>query len=339
MRRTPGPRLPPAGRRSVVRATLFGAGAAVVAGSAVLAVSPSVGAVTGAGPSSALNTAALNGVGLGSTNQALDQASSACQAALAAIKSQPGGRNTGSPGNSSFHVCVNGQVVAYGNSAITYRAPSSSYVSAGEALYAENCSSCHEPGGFGGPQGPPVRGVGPAAVDFWVTTGRMPAATPLEVQADDKPPRLTKLQADQIAAYINSLAPTAPFIPSVRVKGGDLAQGFSLYALNCAACHTITGSGDELGFGTFAPSLHSANATQVAEAIRTGPGNMPVFAGNLTDNQVRDIVAYVVDVIQHPVNRGGAGLGQIGPVAEGFVALLFGVGIFMLVAYWIGDRA
>ena len=32
---------------------------------------------------------------------------------------------------------------------------------------------------------------------------------------------------------------------------------------------------------------------QVAEAIRTGPANMPRFSGNLTDAQVRDIVSYV----------------------------------------------
>ena len=43
-------------------------------------------------------------------------------------------------------------------------------------------------------------------------------------------------------------------------------------------------------------------------------------------------------VIQHPVNQGGLGLGGIGPVAEGFIGLLFGVGGIMLVAFWLGDR-
>jgi ubiquinol-cytochrome c reductase cytochrome c subunit len=47
----------------------------------------------------------------------------------------------------------------------------------------------------------------------------------------------------------------------------------------------------------------------------------------------------VTKVIQHPDNRGGLGLGGIGPVAEGFVGLLIGVGALMLVAFWIGDRA
>jgi ubiquinol-cytochrome c reductase cytochrome c subunit len=112
-----------------------------------------------------------------------------------------------------------------------------------------------------------------------------------------------------------------------------------MFSLNCAACHTITGTGDELAFGTYAPSLRLASSTQVAEAIRTGPGNMPRFSGNLTNAQVRDVVAYVTEYIQHPTNPGGFALGGVGPVAEGFVALLFGVGILALVAFWIGERS
>ena len=50
-------------------------------------------------------------------------------------------------------------------------------------------------------------------------------------------------------------------------------------------------------------------------------------------------MAYVTEQIQHPANPGGFGLGGIGPVAEGFVGLLFGVGGLMLVCFWIGDRS
>ena len=82
-----------------------------------------------------------------------------------------------------------------------------------------------------------------------------------------------------------------------------------------------------------------ATPTEVAEAIRTGPANMPRFTGNLTDAQVRDIVGYVTSTIQHPNNAGGIGLGGLGPVGEGFVGLLFGVGILALICFWIGDRA
>ena len=237
-------------------------------------------------------------------------------------------------------ICVNGHVVLYGHGrTITYHAPSSSFIAPGRALFQAYCASCHGDQAQGSSAAPNIAGLGPAAVDFWVSTGRMPAATPLEVQAQQKPAKLDRLQTRQIAAYVNSLYPRAPYIPVVNVKAADLTDGASLFALNCAACHTITGAGDELAYGTNAPTLHGVAATQVAEAIRTGPGNMPWFTGNLSDAQVRDIVAYVTTNIQHPANPGGAGLGGVGPVAEGFVALLFGVGIFMLICFWIGDRS
>ena len=248
-------------------------------------------------------------------------------------------KNSGSPSNASYVKCVNGQVQAYGSSAITYRAPPQSYVKPGEKLFEEYCSSCHMPNAQGSDAAPNLVGLGPAVVMFWVTTGRMPAATPLAVQAPVKPPRLTYRQAEEIAAFVNSLAPAAPYIPTVHTKHATLSDGASLFALNCAACHTITGAGDALAYGTYAPTLHYATTQQIAEAIRTGPANMPQFSGNLSDAQVRDIVDYVHTHIQHPTDIGGAGLGGIGPVAEGFVALLFGVGVLMVVCFWIGDRA
>ncbi len=254
--------------------------------------------------------------------------------------------NSGTP-RSSVRRCRDGQVVAYGNSAILYQLPSQSpgqaptpqYLAAGESLFEQNCSSCHGPAGAGSAAAPNLVGLGPATVMFWVTTGRMPATTPLTVQAPVKPPRLTDAQAAEIAAWINSLDPAAPYVPKVNLKGANLAEGASLFALNCAACHTITGAGDALAYGTYAPPLHKVTPTQIASAIRTGPTNMPLFTGNLSDNQVRDIVAYVSEKIQHPTNNGGFGLGGVGPVAEGFVALLVGVGLLVLICFWIGDRA
>lgn len=251
-----------------------------------------------------------------------------------------GPKNNGSPQNSPHITCVNGHVVSYGDpSTIIYKLPPAADIANGHKLFEENCSSCHLPTAQGSAAAPSLHGVGPATVDFWVTTGRMPAATPLQIQEQQKPPRLTKKEADDVAVWINSLTPSAPYIPTVNVKQADLNSGASLFALNCAACHTITGAGDALAYGTFSPSLHTATARQVAEAIRTGPGNMPRFTGNLDDSQVRDVVAYVTEKIQHPANKGGFGLGGVGPVTEGFVALLFGVGGMMLVAFWIGDRA
>jgi ubiquinol-cytochrome c reductase cytochrome c subunit len=252
--------------------------------------------------------------------------------------------NAGTPNSDKVVKDANGVVISYGNGAITYTSPSSDLATLGRALYLQNCASCHGVEANGVPANgvpgayPNLVGLGSATVDFWIESGRMPAANPRSVQASRRAPRLTHQQALAVAAWVNSLSPSYPAIPSVNLKGGSFADGAALFALNCAACHTIEGMGDALARGTFAPSLRHIPATQVAEAIRTGPGNMPRFTGNLSDYQVRDIVKYVTTYIQHPENPGGFGLGGLGPVAEGFVGLLMGVGLLALVGFWVGKR-
>jgi quinol---cytochrome-c reductase cytochrome c subunit len=259
-----------------------------------------------------------------------------------------GPRNSGGPNSTirTYH-CVHGhqvarpgRVIAYGNSAIIYKNPPKAFIPAGEALFAENCSSCHGDEAQGSAIAPNLRGVGPATVDFWVSTGRMPAQSTAQVEAERKPARLTPLQALEVAAWVNSLDPAVPYVPYVNTARANVSVGAALFSLNCAACHTITGSGDALAYGTNAPTLNNKHITpqQVAEAIRTGPANMPRFTGNLNDAQVRDLVAYVTRDIQHPDDAGGFGLGGVGPVTEGFIGLLLGVGGLALICYWIGDR-
>ncbi|MGH9020724.1 MAG: cytochrome bc1 complex diheme cytochrome c subunit [Acidimicrobiales bacterium] len=254
-------------------------------------------------------------------------------------------KNAGTPNSSVVVKNTQGQVTSYGNSAITYANPPSSLVALGQALFLQNCASCHGTDANGVPANgtagafPNLIGLGTATIDFWVESGRMPATNPRSIEATRRIPRLDHDQAVAIAAWINSLSPGYPAIPTVHLKGANVADGAALFALNCAACHTITGDGDALAWGTFAPSLRHIPATQVAEAIRTGPGNMPRFTGNLSDYQVRDIVKFVTTEIQHPRNPGGFGLGGLGPVAEGFVGLALGVGLLALVGFWVGERA
>ena len=224
---------------------------------------------------------------------------------------------------------------------IYYTELPASFVKPGQALFAANCSSCHgsQANGKAG-VAPNLQGLGAGTVDFWVSTGRMPLAN-TSAQATRKPPRFNRVQTLEIAAYVQSLTPgQGTQVPLVKTAGADLENGNTLFTLNCAACHTISGAGDALAEGAYAPSLHLATPTQVVEAIRSGPGNMPRFGtGNITNTEARDISAYVTGVLQHPNNSGGVGLGGIGPVGEGFVGLLVGVGLLMLVCFWIGDRA
>jgi ubiquinol-cytochrome c reductase cytochrome c subunit len=226
-------------------------------------------------------------------------------------------------------------------SGLYYTTLPASFIAPGQALFAANCSSCHGAQADGRTGvAPNLQGLGAGTVDFWVSTGRMPLKN-TSVQAIRKPPAFSRLQTLEIAAWVQSLTPgEGTQIPIVNTATADLENGNTLFTLNCAACHTISGAGDALAEGAYAPSLHLATPTQVIEAIRSGPGNMPHFGpGNITDPQARDIAAYVTRVLQHPDNAGGVGLGGIGPVGEGFVGLLIGVGVLMLVCFWIGDRS
>jgi ubiquinol-cytochrome c reductase cytochrome c subunit len=255
--------------------------------------------------------------------------------------------NAGNPFLSSSRLCLNGHLISYGSRYITYANPPQALISAGRLLFAQTCSSCHGNDANGvGPEGeatigPNLQGVGAATVDFWVSTGRMPASDVKAVEAERRESRLTPLQALELAAWVNTLDPAVPAVPTPHLAGADQSAGQDLFSLNCAACHTITGSGDALAFGTNAPSLQNRSVTgqQVAEAIRIGPANMPRFSGNLTDQQVSDLVSYVTGRIEHSTNPGGFDLGGVGPVAEGFVALLIGVGGLALICFWIGERS
>jgi ubiquinol-cytochrome c reductase cytochrome c subunit len=218
------------------------------------------------------------------------------------------------------------------------RAVPSYPVDQGRVVYELRCQTCHGADGLGQPgKGiPSLRGVGAAAVDFYISTGRMPEAN-FDSQAPRRPVSVSTPDKDALIAYITTTWPGGPPIPTAA-GGGDLVRGGDLFRTNCSACHGAVGAGAALAHGAYAPSPHKATPLQVAEAVRSGPGNMPVFdAGTLSDRDVSDVVAYV-EYLHHPVDRGGAGLGWVGPIAEGFVGLLIGLAGVVGIATWVGHR-
>jgi ubiquinol-cytochrome c reductase cytochrome c subunit len=219
---------------------------------------------------------------------------------------------------------------------------SSSRLAEGKTLFDVNCSSCHGLDAQGSSRAPNLQGLGPGIPYLWVSSGWMPLTNP-ESQPIRKPNLFTAQQTVDIAEYVGSLTPGAGQpIYAVDLSHASVADGLSLFALNCAPCHTITGAGDAISDGNFAPSLRDPSITPplIAEAVRQGPGNMPVFSKFVVSNaQLADIAAYVTKDIQHPNDSGGVGLGGIGPVAEGFIALFLGVGGCLVCALWIGERA
>src|SRR5690606_19312344 len=138
------------------------------------------------------------------------------------------------------------------------------------------CASCHGLNAEGTAAGPNLHGVGAAAVDFQVGTGRMPMAAS-GPQAEQKPVQFTEEQIAALATYVASLAP-GPAIPADEylTGEGDVANGAELFRINCAMCHNVAGAGGALTEGKFAPSVKNVEPVHVYEAMVTGPQNMPV---------------------------------------------------------------
>jgi ubiquinol-cytochrome c reductase cytochrome c subunit len=209
-------------------------------------------------------------------------------------------------------------------------------VEQGRALFLTDCVSCHGSEGQGTENGPDLRGVGAASADFFLSTGRMPNTEPNR-QALSKPSPYSQEQIDALVAYVASLGP-GPAIPDVDNPPGNLQEGGVLYRLNCQPCHSAAGDGGALSSGRVAPELHSATSVQVAEAMRIGPGPMPVFGEEtFTDRQVNSIVRYV-EYLRDPDDRGGLSLGIIGPITEGLVAIVLGFGALVLAVRWIESQ-
>lgn len=219
-------------------------------------------------------------------------------------------------------------------------------VAEGKALFAIGCASCHGLNGEGQVdgiiQGPPLIGVGAAAVEFQVATGRMPMAKP-EAQAPRKPTRYTPEEIAALAAYVASLGP-GPAIPEpsdydpTGLSPEDIARGGELFRTNCSACHNFGGAGGALPDGKYAPGLDGVSNLHIYSAMLTGPQQMPVFSDQvLTPEDKRAIIAYL-DAVRTSANQGGLALGGLGPVAEGLWAWIAGLGVVIGFGVWIAAK-
>ncbi|HCU96452.1 MAG TPA: cytochrome C [Actinobacteria bacterium] len=221
-------------------------------------------------------------------------------------------------------------------SAATPGGPSQQDIAKGRALFAVSCASCHGMYAQGTSSAPSLIGVGSAAVDFQVSTGRMPGKE-LAAEMPRKPVTFTQAEIHQLAAYVASLGggPTIPTGAQVSTAGADVALGQQLFITDCAQCHNFAGAGGALTYGKSAPSLTRSTPTQIYEAMLTGPESMPVFSDTtITPQQKRDIIAYVTETRAEP-NPGGFSLGRIGPVTEGLVAFLGGIAALVFAAMWL----
>ncbi len=211
--------------------------------------------------------------------------------------------------------------------------------------------SAHDNDGTGTERAPDViTGTnGPALHDFMLRTGRMPIEDAME-ETERGDPVYSDEEIDAIVTYMQSAFPArGPEIPDIDPHEGDLAQGQQLYQQHCAACHATTGIAgamltqrDREGVGgttgiIIAP-IDRSTPVEIAEAVRTGPGTMPVFGPELvSDEELDSLVRYTL-YLRDPADPGGAPIGHVGPVVEGAVGWALGLGTLVLVVRWVGTK-
>jgi ubiquinol-cytochrome c reductase cytochrome c subunit len=222
-------------------------------------------------------------------------------------------------------------------------------VAKGRELFLVGCAFCHGQNGEGVRSqddkqiGPSLVGVGAAAVDFQVGTGRMPMAQP-GAQAPRKATAYDDEETAALAAYVASLGP-GPSIPTEDDYSVDglsdsereeaIVRGGQIFLTNCTACHNFEGAGGAMPRGGYAPRIRGVEPRYIYEAMLTGPQAMDNFSnGNLSPEEKRDVIAYLGSLDDSP-GYGGFGLGGLGPVSEGLFAWLVGLGSLVGFAVWI----
>ena len=249
-------------------------------------------------------------------------------------------------------VLTGGMYAAFAPAQADETQPDAELVEEGRKLFLVGCSFCHGQNGEGQYTvrgdiiGPPLAGVGAAAVDFQVGTGRMPQAQP-GAQNPTKPQTYDESEIAAMAAFVASLGP-GPAIPdeqdytlaglSEEEREEAIARGGLIFLTNCTACHNFAGKGGAMPRGGNAPALGDTTQKHVYEAMLTGPGQMPTFSnGNLSPEEKRDVIAYLDSLREQP-EYGGFDLGGMGPVAEGLVAWLVGIGVLVGFTVWIANN-
>lgn len=193
----------------------------------------------------------------------------------------------------------------------------------GQQVFAGQCAHCHGPNGEGADEGPSLHGLPRNAT---VVSGVEGIVRHGYGEMD---PFADKLSASEMQAV-------ARYVVSAFGSRGDTPAGGDLYRLNCAGCHGATARGGALIYSDEnAPSLFDVPQAEIVAAVRGGPEEMPAFnQAALSDQQVASVAQYV-EALKSPPREGGLDLRYPGPVTEGFVALVVGLGAAVLGAWWV----
>jgi ubiquinol-cytochrome c reductase cytochrome c subunit len=122
---------------------------------------------------------------------------------------------------------------------------------------------------------------------------------------------------------------------SEQEKEEAVALGGQIFLTNCTACHNFTGAGGAMPRGGEAPSILETDPKHIYQAMLTGPQSMDTFSdGNISPEEKKAVIAYVESMREQP-NYGGFHNGRLGPVTEGIVAWVVGLGVLVAFTVWI----
>jgi mono/diheme cytochrome c family protein len=97
----------------------------------------------------------------------------------------------------------------------------------------------------------------------------------------------------ETTATTETVATEATTTEPTGTAQGDAEAGKAVFAsAGCGGCHTLEEAGSS---GSVGPKLDGLNLSfdRVKEQVENGGGAMPAFKGQLTDQQINDVAAFV----------------------------------------------
>ena len=92
-------------------------------------------------------------------------------------------------------------------------------------------------------------------------------------------------------------------LPIADPRQRDLEAGRRIYEQKCASCHNKNGDGKTVTAGRFPYAnlidgkwRSDGSPAAIERQVRKGHDPMPKFEGKLTDEEIRQVVAYVVEL-------------------------------------------
>ena len=106
-------------------------------------------------------------------------------------------------------------------------------------------------------------------------------------------------------------------LPVADGRTGDLAAGQRIFERKCASCHNTNGDGKTVTAARFRYAnlvdgvwRSDGSAEAIELQIRRGRDPMPKFEGKLTDEEIRQTVAYVLELSRTAGSRRQTAGGQ-----------------------------